>query len=529
MVLPRFLALLVSAAVLSGCSGVSLRPAVQATSLDYATVFEEFNNQGVLRNILRASDHAPLSFADLPILHGSLSMQSTLGLSVPFGAFHAANGRNSLTAGLQFTSSPTFDTSPLNTSGFSLNLLQPISPTFVVAAWQSGVSKEVLLRLFVESIEFGKCGRKFRLNNDPLGGALVAQVKARGCGGERTDVTTFAQLIDRAIAADLDLRIFTVLQPLGRPDADASKIKGIIDAASAAEPGGLHVGNKDSSGRLQVYRTTSSLVLGCLDVAAFNSAAAPMFNMPLPSSFKGPDERPSATRAGAAPRATGSGTRTIPLRAPPPVAGMGGGNEGPGGPADFVREQSRIIGPAFKAETVSGMMPATPTAAPSGGGAAKSAPPQQQSGVQSGRLSSLVDQRYCRENPLTLDYVEPQAEDSRESERSIVIHWRSIASVFRYLGAIVAEQGRTLGGGNGDPWTWTGSGGREVLFDLSDDPRSVRVTTTYRGKAYGVSGQGHGDVVVDHSLTVMALLTELLNDTRVAGDIPTTQRLEVVP
>ena len=60
-------------------------------------------------------------------------------------------------------------------------------------------------------------------------------------------------------------------------------------------------------------------------------------------------------------------------------------------------------------------------------------------------------------------------------------------------------------------------------------------TPAVTGRVYGEFGsnperrtQGRPGIE-DHSLEVVALLTQLLNDSRIAGDIPTTQRLEVVP
>ena len=203
------LIIFLSSVLLSGCSLVSLGPALQSTSADYATVFEEYNNQGILRNIMRASDEAPLSFADLPILHGSLSFNASLsGDTIGFGPLHGKGTTDTIGPGVSFTTSPTFDTNPLNTSGFSLNILQPISPSFVAAAWQAGFDKELLLRLFVESVEFTVCGRRVRIPNsitgEPLADDLPKDVEH--CPVKRDDPTTFGTLIEYAIASGLDLR-----------------------------------------------------------------------------------------------------------------------------------------------------------------------------------------------------------------------------------------------------------------------------------------------------------------------------------
>lgn len=111
--------------LLAACS---LSGAVQRNSIDYNRAIEDVTNQLIVTNVLRARDHAPLHFTDLSLIHGSLQISTTGNAVLPFaqGGNTTVRPRDLLTLGMTVQSSPAFDTSPLNSSGFTGGLLSPV-------------------------------------------------------------------------------------------------------------------------------------------------------------------------------------------------------------------------------------------------------------------------------------------------------------------------------------------------------------------------------------------------------------------
>ena len=279
-----------------------------------------------------------------------------------------------------------------------------------------------------------------------------------------------------------------------------------MDAATAAETAGLHVGNSKSLSNLQVYRSLPEEVIGCIDESEFNGLAAG-------TNFSFKDAMYQAIDHG--------GGKPPP---PPPPAPT----------AQRAREMGEVVLNSinlFKTKLNAGApAPGAGTTQTTGNNTTQktTAAPTQQSAVRPGQVSSLAGIKSCLKNPIVFK-PSPELLQSSASEDGVNIHWRSISSVFKFLGDIVASESDTL---ISEPvkkvWSWDNKGQRELLFHLAADLRDAKVIASYRGKKVGISASRH-DGVIDHSLVVMALLTQLLNDSRVAGDIPTTQRLEVVP
>src|ERR1700733_1498744 len=172
---------------LTGCSllspGYSLSPLVRESADQYSQVMDEFSDRVLLANVLRARDNAPLNFNDLTTLNGSFSASASMGLTVPFGPFTGPHTSYPYTASptLMGSSSPTLTMQTLNTQGFILTTIQPISPTYVLSKWNAGFDHELLLYLFVKSIKF--CDDRDRNSDvpncrDSLEDALDYTVKA---------------------------------------------------------------------------------------------------------------------------------------------------------------------------------------------------------------------------------------------------------------------------------------------------------------------------------------------------------------
>jgi hypothetical protein len=139
----RFSALAVPALlVLVGCSSMipSLAPRLHDNAVAYDAAISDINDRVLLANIVRARDYVPLSMTELSTITGTLSEQASLGLSVPFGGNYGSTPRGTATPSVQIGTAPTFSMAALNTRGFTLNIIQPISPVYVASKWNSGIS-----------------------------------------------------------------------------------------------------------------------------------------------------------------------------------------------------------------------------------------------------------------------------------------------------------------------------------------------------------------------------------------------------
>jgi hypothetical protein len=141
---------------LSACSSVipSLGPGLRDNAVAYHASISDINDQVLLSNIVRARDFVPLNITELSTVTGTLSEQASLGLSIPFGGGSPSTARGIATPSIQAGSAPTFSMAALNTRGFTLNIIQPISPVYVASKWNTGISHELLLLLFIKDIVF---------------------------------------------------------------------------------------------------------------------------------------------------------------------------------------------------------------------------------------------------------------------------------------------------------------------------------------------------------------------------------------
>jgi len=133
-------------------AGCSLAGPVLQGATDYNEMASNYSDQVLVASILRARDSLPIDMTNLSTITGSMSVQGTLALTVPFG--NGPGSRNSAAPTVMGTSSPTWNMAPLNTQGFTLGMLQPVSPTYLASKWDSGIDHRFLLMLFIKSMRF---------------------------------------------------------------------------------------------------------------------------------------------------------------------------------------------------------------------------------------------------------------------------------------------------------------------------------------------------------------------------------------
>lgn len=514
----RRLALCVTALLLSACT--SLSPQVAGSAVDYSTVMEEFNNQVLIVNVLRARDQSPLNFSDLPIIRGSISQQSSASALGVFGASASTSARNSLGTGVQFSTSPTFDTSSLNNEAFVLNMLQPVSPTYMESVWHTGYSRELLLNLFAESIQLpsdSSDGQPRIFYNNP-----DAQ--------EAASYQAFVQVVGALVRSGADLRSFTVLDPVGPPLMSAagtldgrpfvptnSVNDGFFGAMMQLDPARYQVGNVAGeamvSGKrtpmagFQVYRRNAAQIGLCVDSARLMGIARQL------QAYGGSPDVARQIEDAAHDLASFAGART---RSAVALSGASSSGHDPA--------------PMSHPHAHSTAAQATTTAAPLD----SAYTPPLRHGDQVVRITGMLDNRVECGTQEHLSPMLQQDQNASDAARLGYIRWRSPIDVYNYLGALLrheADPART------PSWSVRSGGPLHQVFEMHSGavpagPGQVTATVNYRGAPYTVIGQSFTDAPsgqVVHSMQVLTLLSQLVSISKHTGDIPVTRSIEVLP
>jgi hypothetical protein len=336
--------LVVVATVVLTLCGCSMATSIQRDALDYNAGVANYNDQMLMYTILRARDDAPINLLALSTINGAVSMQGSLGATAGYKTVSGTNFAGSVAPGIQAGSSPTWSMASLNTQGFTLGIIQPISPVYVASKWSTGLDREFLLRLFIKSINLKDANGYHEFLNDP---------------NSRIAMAAFSAKIHSWFPG-ISMRALTVLEPLG-PTLDPSTVTSVSttsqgsgktvlssrveksDAPNAANAallgayqylmplggGSFYVGNAapatpDGSLRLQLYREYPQQVVLCvsrtkLTTDGFASPSVPLgeereeeaalsnYALALKAAAKGGAGKavePSQSNAGAA---TGSG------------------------------------------------------------------------------------------------------------------------------------------------------------------------------------------------------------------------------
>jgi hypothetical protein len=217
----------------------TISPAVKESARRYGDVMDDFADQALLANVLRARDQAPMNFNDLSSITGALSLSGTLGLTFPFGPFYGQRYpptplgmyKNTASPSVTGSTSPVINIGTLNTQGFMLTMIQPISSTYVLSKWNEGLDHRLLLYLFVKSIRF--CDDKNP--NDPDTSCKVDEsvddpfVKAAG------QATQISNDIDAALTALSNRDANATHTALEAARSDLHSLSDSLSAATAAD------------------------------------------------------------------------------------------------------------------------------------------------------------------------------------------------------------------------------------------------------------------------------------------------------
>jgi hypothetical protein len=139
---------------------------IASNTTAYNLVVEQAQNEMLLLNIIRASKRRPMYFTSLNLVHGSMTYGlSTGSLTLPFGKYGLGAGSSSYSGAYgiaptaSYSSNPVFDVAVLDNKEFISGMLTPVDMNTVDYYLNKlGWPKEMLLHLFVRSIEFVKDG-----------------------------------------------------------------------------------------------------------------------------------------------------------------------------------------------------------------------------------------------------------------------------------------------------------------------------------------------------------------------------------
>jgi hypothetical protein len=162
----------------------SLSPRVESDALAYHEAADVTANRIILLNVLRAKDNAPLHFAELSLLHGSVSESGTVVETQPIGqiphssALPRATVAPSATVGDQVT----FDLGTLDTQTFTQGVTAPISPRMLKYFLDSGVDHRLVLLLLLSSAR--PAGGEEAIANYPRSERVVCYLNGRPKPGD---------------------------------------------------------------------------------------------------------------------------------------------------------------------------------------------------------------------------------------------------------------------------------------------------------------------------------------------------------
>jgi hypothetical protein len=520
---------------LPGCSWApiqavtSLSPAVQADTLGYNDAVGSASDRILLSNILRAKYLEPLNLSQLSSVSGTLALSGSLGFTLPWGKANMM-GQNSAMPSVTGSTQPIYALSPLNTQGFTLTILQPVSQAYILNRWQAGLPRELLLFLFIKEIDFPV------LKDDHT---VISTKRYINDPDNEPHFAEFRKLISALMTARAELKAIDVLDPVGPPfslyaavtstqnppttPATSTNVdQNAFGLITGSNDGQYHVGNADSptlSDGGQLYRVYSGQVELCVDAQSMAEGGFPIPKIApalptvigLQRNLQAEQESAVAAKQVARPMAAAAASVVAAS------AQGGGGSKGGGGGAG----------------------------GGGGGGGAASASASSSQGMtaalQAGRVSALVSSEGCHADQVVLKkFTEKEFADA--SKRFVHIQWRSVSEIFDYLGAILRYNDRQSSPTQAAPFHFT----------LVPDPTVM--STPDSGQSYSeailfavyknVSGNlyvNHGNeffVVrdtdpaapgIDYTMPILAMLSTLVNYASQPSTISTSTPLRLLP
>lgn len=569
------LALLSLSLGIGACSSMipSLAPGLHDNAVAYDAAISDINDKVLLANIVRARDYMPLSITELSTITGTLSEQATLGLSVPFGGNYGSVPRGTATPSIQLGAAPTFNMAALNTRGFTLNIIQPISPVYVASKWNSGIAHELLLLLFVKDIQFADsyalspedcttnvaASSNIESSNDAKNASkalVVCHHKFINNPDLPGEQRAFKSAIESMLPS-VGLKVMTIMEPIGPafPFLPPGTASGTVDKSTSnpldayvltthIADGQYHVGNNDAiQGHGQLYRVYANQVAVCAndpvktedgtfyiypvsaDITAASHAAMGTGNSPGTPLARDLEERLQTFKNQCA---IGNPQGDHACNSAKALSGRA--MSSPGANAFGSYTLLRVATHGANAEAEERATDGAPrSGTPAGGGTGVGSV---NTTLQHNRIGALLRADDCYADQSVREPI-TEREFQKYTETLGHIEWRSIAEVFQYLGAVLRRE-------NGVTWDVPvendvvgskASARPDTMFVLRA-VQAAKLKVDYDGEKVGI-GSGNIDTAIgtlnDQSLLVLSMLSELVNAAKISSDIPVTQQLQVLP
>ncbi len=157
------ISLIIASAILAGCATTAQ---VADTAVRTNLVQEQAHNQLLVLNVLRAYERKPMHFTQisavrLPVAFGN----PTFSLPIPFGG----DRTRLYVLETEFGTQQSVDTVVLNSHEFTRGITTPVSPSLMLYYLDQGWPQQLVLHMFVRSIEFFDKNSKLteRIDNYP--------------------------------------------------------------------------------------------------------------------------------------------------------------------------------------------------------------------------------------------------------------------------------------------------------------------------------------------------------------------------
>jgi hypothetical protein len=199
-----------------------------------ATVYnlesEQTHDQGLLLNVVRASQRRPRQFSIVQQITGTATAEGSANLTFPFGPHNglsASSGMFTATA----SGGPAFQVAPLETNEFYAGILQPASAQLIDLYVHGEFPHDLLFNLFIEKIVMRRAGSACLLSHLPQ-----CEIVLQNYPGVKVQLELFQALVGYLI--NLGLSTEQVEAPPTKKPAKSKKKTGNSAGSDDDDDGG---------------------------------------------------------------------------------------------------------------------------------------------------------------------------------------------------------------------------------------------------------------------------------------------------
>jgi hypothetical protein len=183
----------VLALALVGCAAVDL---YSDRAVVYNLEAEDALDQGLLLNVVRASDRRPMQFTSVQTISGTASASASAGLtSIPIGPHSGTTYKTGMATGT-FSGGPTFTIPVLDTQEFYQGVMSPVTSNLFDFYIHEEFTREEIYSLFIETIAISKASSDCK---DRKSHTLECELVFVNSPDQEIDFYLFQTLIDYLI------------------------------------------------------------------------------------------------------------------------------------------------------------------------------------------------------------------------------------------------------------------------------------------------------------------------------------------